>query len=172
MTRRPYLTADRWLHLVLARFMVAMLLVVAAATVYALTRPTERLVYIPAAPTPPAPSYPEDFIVLYAQQYGVPWRAALALARSESGMRPDAVGHDRNGNSYGIMQLNERWFPGAKGMTVEENVRKGVSYLADKAGSCAAGRGEVYRYWNGSTWAIFDDAVLRCAVDRYRGKRR
>jgi Transglycosylase SLT domain len=127
-------------------------------TLYAATQPVERIT-IPrgARPAWPAPVSVHELLIYAADRHGVPWQAAVALAEAESGGRPGLVHREKNGTvSYGVMQLNARWFKEAERMTTAENVEVGVGYLAKGRDWCA------------------DRLVAdtRCAVDWYRGKRR
>jgi soluble lytic murein transglycosylase-like protein len=47
-----------------------------------------------------------------ARRYGVNPAMLVAIARTESGMNPDAINRNRNGSvDLGLMQINSRWFP-------------------------------------------------------------
>lgn len=72
-----------------------------------------------------------------AQQYGVSPQLLRAIAKTESGLRPDAVNRNPNGSyDVGIMQINSFWFP-KFGVTAEQlkkdsclNVRTGADILS------------------------------------------
>ena len=47
-----------------------------------------------------------------AERYGVSPHLLYAIARTESGLDPQAVGHNRNGSrDIGLMQINSAWLP-------------------------------------------------------------
>lgn len=47
-----------------------------------------------------------------AARYGVSPELLYAIARTESGLDPQAVGHNRNGSrDIGLMQINSAWLP-------------------------------------------------------------
>ncbi len=47
-----------------------------------------------------------------AARYGVSSELLYAIARTESGLDPQAVGHNRNGSrDIGLMQINSAWLP-------------------------------------------------------------
>lgn len=56
---------------------------------------------------------------------GVPLCLALGVMEVESAFRPEAV----NGVCYGLMQLNERYFPA--NLSPADNIRAGVAYLGE-----------------------------------------
>lgn len=79
----------------------------------------------------PRPIYSQSIesqIVLQAWFTEVPPHLAFWLAMSESGLREDAVRHERGGSiSTGVMQLNSRYFPP---LSTADNIKAGVGYLA------------------------------------------
>ncbi len=176
-----YLTtspAEQWLRRTMIWTIGVMILALAATTLYAATRrPLALPMPMIAAIHPPPPSTPAEWIVVYANEDGVPWQAAYALAMEESRMNPRAVGHDRNGNSYGIMQLNERWFSDAKAGGVEANVSMGVLYFAKMRNGCLDRVARTFSLQRSSLTepviSMFLEPWLSgCAIDRYRGKRK
>ena len=47
-----------------------------------------------------------------AERYGVNAELLYAIARTESGLDPQAIGHNRNGSrDIGLMQINSAWLP-------------------------------------------------------------
>lgn len=138
-----------------------------SASLYAAYGPRELFIGVPlAVPAPPEPSDVASLIVSASDRYGVPWWASMALAESESGLQPDAVGCD--GGCFGIFQLNGKYFVGARTMSAAENVDNGVRYFTAMMMLCDATEGVTLRgypigqkVWN-----------TQCAVDRYRGKKR
>ena len=47
-----------------------------------------------------------------AERYGVSPDLLYAIARTESGLDPQAIGHNRNGSrDIGLMQINSAWLP-------------------------------------------------------------
>lgn len=47
-----------------------------------------------------------------AERYGLSPELLYAIARTESGLDPQAVGHNRNGSrDIGLMQINSAWLP-------------------------------------------------------------
>lgn len=179
--RRFHDDTAAWLNRLMVRFMVAMLLLLIAATLYAATQPVDRIT-VPALRLEwPAPVSVHELLVYAADRHGVPWQAAVALAEAESRGNPSAVRVEHNGTkSIGVMQLNTRWFKGAERMSVAENVEAGVGYLAVQRRKCfdvaakslgvdtaLLGRATVQF---GTDW--LDPFLNGCAVDWYRGKRR
>lgn len=76
----------------------------------------------------------ESQIVLQAWFNDVPPHLAFWLAMSESGLRENAVRHERGGSiSTGVMQLNSRYFPP---LSTSENIKAGVGYLAKQYRAC------------------------------------
>lgn len=150
------------------RFMWMIIIGGLAATAYSVaTEPPPRLSVPTATPAPPPLSYPDQWIVYFSDRYGVPWQAAMALARSESGLQPDAKGSD--GVSYGVMQLNSKYFVGSQRMIVEENVDNGVRYFRMVYYGCLP---PCLEDFCSTEETMTRPSVYQCAVDRYRGKRR
>ncbi|MDY7573511.1 lytic transglycosylase domain-containing protein [Actimicrobium sp. CCI2.3] len=49
-----------------------------------------------------------------AQRYGINPAMLVAIERTESGLNPNAINRNRNGNGsvdLGLMHINSRWFP-------------------------------------------------------------
>ena len=98
-------------------------------------------------------SIPER-VVSIAMEVGVPPALATQLASVESGMNPEAHHKDRNGTSWGVMQLNDRYWPRGAYVSLvrpDSNIRGGLTYLRTQLTHCH------------EDWA--------CAVRRYRGLR-
>lgn len=67
-------------------------------------------------------------IEMTAIKHGVDPKLALAIAKTESGLNPKAVGASHG--EVGLFQLHPRYFPQAT-FDVQQNVELGVKYLAD-----------------------------------------
>lgn len=109
-------------------------------------------------------SIPEQ-VVSIAMEVGVPPALATQLASVESGMNPEAFHQDRNGTSWGVMQLSDRYwkqqhcYTNIMGTTAMRecpaewnaavNIYSGLTYLRTQLNRCHG------------NWA--------CAVRRYRG---
>lgn len=56
-----------------------------------------------------------------ALRYGVNAHLLYAIAKTESGLNPNAVNRNKNGSyDLGLMQINSRWFPTLRKYGVEE----------------------------------------------------
>ena len=56
-----------------------------------------------------------------AERYGVSPELLYAIARTESGLDPRAVGHNRNGSrDIGLMQINSAWLPRLSALGIAE----------------------------------------------------
>ena len=56
-----------------------------------------------------------------AERYGVSPELLYAIARTESGLDPRAVGHNRNGSrDIGLMQINSAWLPRLSALGITE----------------------------------------------------
>jgi soluble lytic murein transglycosylase-like protein len=54
-------------------------------------------------------------------RYGVNPTLLYAIARTESGMNPNAINRNRNGSyDLGLMQINSRWFPTLRRYGIDE----------------------------------------------------
>lgn len=92
----------------------------------------------------------DELIARNALAARVPPALAIDLAYSESGIDQAAVHAERGGYwSYGVMQLNSRWWIDPAAMTAEQNIAAGVGYLAEMLRRCRGNE--------------------TCAVRRYRG---
>ena len=69
----------------------------------------------------------EERLIKEATAQGLPPHIALNVAWEESRFQEHVVSKTHD---YGVMQLNQRYFPTAPGMTTEENIRAGVALLA------------------------------------------
>ena len=69
----------------------------------------------------------EEQLVKEATAQGLPPHIALNVAWEESRFQEHIVSKTHD---YGVMQLNQHYYPTAPGMTTEENIRAGVSLLA------------------------------------------
>lgn len=77
--------------------------------------------------TPPRVESIEDVLIRLSIAEGLPPSIALNRAWLESRFRPGLVSAT---GDHGVMQLNQRYFPAAPRMTVEENLTAGVHLLA------------------------------------------
>lgn len=78
-----------------------------------------------------------QMVVREAWKQGVPVRLAFWLAMSESGLRMDAVRHERRGSiSRGVFQLNSVSFPNVARLTTQENIALGVAYISKQYKAC------------------------------------
>ena len=68
----------------------------------------------------------EEMIAAAAEHHGLRTEFLYKRAWEESRLNPDA--EDGHGD-YGLMQLAERWFPGASTMSAETNLDLGAAYL-------------------------------------------
>jgi len=75
-----------------------------------------------------------------AQRYQVSSALLYAIARTESGLNPQAIGHNRNGSrDIGLMQINSTWLPKLARHGIHErdlfepctNIHVGAWILAD-----------------------------------------
>ena len=56
-----------------------------------------------------------------AERYGVSAELLYAIARTESGLNPRAVSHNRNGSrDIGLMQINSAWLPRLSALGITE----------------------------------------------------
>ena len=137
------------------------------------------LLTFPPTPLPPIPprlqTIPER-VVSIAMEIGVPPALATQLASVESGMDPGARHKDRNGTSWGVMQLSDRYWghmycfherwedPCTAEAVIPLNIRAGLTYLRKQLDKCAKDRRFRHQI------AIGHDFDWGCAVARYRGK--
>lgn len=65
-------------------------------------------------------AFAHDCLTDAARYQGVDPILVLAIARHESGMRPNAVNHNPNGSlDLGLMQVNSRWIPALRGYGID-----------------------------------------------------
>ena len=83
-------------------------------------------------PDPPAPTI-REMIAAAAEHHGLRTEFLYKRAWDESRLNPDA---DDGHGDYGLMQLAERWFPGASTMSAETNLDLGAAYLARQLAAC------------------------------------
>lgn len=67
----------------------------------------------------------QDALHAICDEAGVEYALALGLIQHESGFDPEA----RNGVSYGLCQLNTRYFP--DGLSPEDNLEAGIRWLGE-----------------------------------------
>jgi hypothetical protein len=101
-----------------------------------------------------APSQYDDLFKEAADQYGLDWMDLKALAVHESGLNPNAEGHNSNGTvDQGIMQLNNRYHA-ARGVRnpfdVRQNIFGGARAYAEALKAAGGNRREAFRRYNGS----------------------
>jgi hypothetical protein len=89
---------------------------------------TAQVVEKPANPWG-APLYDVELTALYetCEAYHMAPELGLAVIEQESSFNRNA----RNVDCYGLMQLKEKYFPGASVMAPEENIRTGLTYLGE-----------------------------------------
>lgn len=71
-----------------------------------------------------------DLIRASARRHHVEPMRALALAWRESRHTNPPAKWERGRRTCGVMQLNERWFPGACEMTIQQNIDAGIAHFA------------------------------------------
>jgi soluble lytic murein transglycosylase-like protein len=104
-----------------------------------------------------------------AARYGINPNLLYTIAKTESGLNPNAINRNRNGSyDLGLMQINSRWFPTLRKYGVEE------AHLLDPCTSIHVGAWILAQNMQklGNSWEAVGaynarDPVLR---QRYAGK--
>lgn len=118
----------------------------------------ERPVRLKAAPFTRGSENVPELLLEAARRCGLPIGLLAHRAWMES--RFEAGAEDGRG-CHGVMQLNERSFPGAAEMTVEANIDAGARYLAKLYRECEKKESEVRSQES-------EEAVGVCAERAYR----